>query len=130
LKADKQNNFLYNKSLTPFSRELKRAITKSEAVLWKYGLKNGNILGYKFRRQRPILNYIADFVCLELKLIIELDGGTHIGEEKTKKDFDRQRNLEEAGFRVIRFSDEDVLNNVFHVTERIKCIAVEILKQN
>ena len=92
-------------------------------------MKNGNIIGYKFRRQRPILNYITDFVCLELKLIIELDGITHTGKEKTEKDFKRQKELEDAGFKVIRFSDDDVLNNVFHVTERIKCIAEEILKQ-
>ncbi|MCI0472461.1 MAG: DUF559 domain-containing protein [Ignavibacteria bacterium] len=127
MKADKQNNFIYNKSLIPFSRKLKKNMTKSEAVLWKYGLKNSNILGYKFRRQRPILNYIADFVCLELKLIIELDGITHTGKEKTEKDFKRQKELEEAGFKVIRFSDEDVLNNVYLVTERIKFIAREII---
>lgn len=68
--------------------------------------------GFQFRRQRPVLKYIADFMCKELMLIIEVDGITHQWEEVIKKDEIRQKALEAAGFTVLRFTDEEVLNNI------------------
>ena len=86
-------------------------MTKAEACLWKYALK-AKQMGYTFNHQRPVLNYIADFMCKELKLIIEVDGYSHLLEEVIKNDSRRQKKLEEAGFKVIRFKDEEVLKGI------------------
>ena len=87
-------------------------MTKAEACLWKYVLKAKQLRGHQFRRQRPVLNYIADFLCMELMLIIEVDGITHHWEETMVKDKKKQQDLEVAGFTVIRFTDEEILNNL------------------
>jgi very-short-patch-repair endonuclease len=76
--------------------------------------------GYSFLRQRPVLNYIADFMCKELKLIIEVDGITHSFEETIKKDEIRQKVLENSGFRVLRFTDEEVLTAINRVRDNIE----------
>jgi very-short-patch-repair endonuclease len=68
--------------------------------------------GYGFRRQRPVLQYIADFMCKPLMLIIEVDGSIHELEEVRKNDEQRQKALEEAGFTVLRFTNEEVLTNI------------------
>lgn len=76
--------------------------------------------GYGFRRQRPVLNYIADFMCKELMLIIELDGLTHSWEEVAEKDSRKQAELEAAGFTVLRFTDEEVLTQIDRVLAKIE----------
>ncbi len=68
--------------------------------------------GFQFRRQRAVLNHIADFMCKELMLIIEVDGSIHQLEEVIRNDAERQKVLEEAGFTVLRFSNEEVLENI------------------
>ena len=87
-------------------------MTKAEACLWKYILRARQLKGYQFRRQRSVLKYIADFMCIELMLIIEVDGITHQWEETVVKDKKKQADLEAAGFTVLRFTDEEVLNNI------------------
>jgi len=87
-------------------------MTKAEACLWKYVLKAKQLRGFQFRRQRPILNYIADFVCMDIMLVIEIDGLTHHWEETMIKDKKKQTDLETAGFTVLRFTDDEVLNNI------------------
>ena len=87
-------------------------MTKAEACLWKYILKGKQLKDFQFRRQRPVLKYIADFMCIELMLIIEVDGITHHWEETIIKDKKRQVDLEAAGYTVLRFTDEEVLNNI------------------
>ena len=109
---NKEQNYFYNKSLQPYANRLRKQMTKAEACLWKYVLKAGQLKGFQFRRQRPVLNYIADFMCMELMLIIEVDGITHHSEEAIKKDEFRQKTLESAGFIILRFSDEEVLNRI------------------
>ena len=79
-----KNNLYYNKALQPQANELRKNMTKAEACLWKFVLKAKKLRGYQFRRQRPVLNYIADFMCKELMLIIEVDGYTHTLEETIK----------------------------------------------
>jgi very-short-patch-repair endonuclease len=116
----------YNKQLQPYASKNRKAMTKAEACLWKYVLK-AKLTGYTFNRQRPVLNYIADFMCKELKLIIEVDGSSHDSEEAQLKDAIRQQNLEDAGFKVIRFTNEDVLKNIDWVRKEI-LQALEILK--
>jgi len=110
--ANPANNFGYNKALRPLAHGLRYSMTKAEACLWKYVLRAGGTMGYTFRRQRPVLSYIADFLCKELMLIIEVDGITHHTAEAAKKDAERQARLEAAGFAVLRFTDADVLRNI------------------
>ena len=83
-KATKENNYLYNINLRERAKLLRRKGTKAEAYLWKFALKK-KIQGYKFLRQRPVMNYIADFMCPELMLIIETDGVSHLLEGAEKK---------------------------------------------
>ena len=103
-------------------------MTKSAACMWKYVLGQKQMLGYQFRRERPILNYIADFVCLELLLIIEVDGITHDSDEAQRRDEIRDKKLKEIGFTILRFSSWEVLNKITDVqiiiTEWIKVNAI------
>ena len=108
----KYSNHLYNKNLQPYANRLRKEMTKAEACLWKYVLRAGKMKGYPFRRQRPVLNYIADFMCKELMLIVEVDGSIHELEEVMNNDKVRQQALEEAGFTVLRFTNEEVLTNI------------------
>ena len=106
----KENN-KYNKRLKPVAYQLRSSMTKAEACLWKYGLKSKK-LGVIFRRQRPVGRYIVDFVCLELKIIIEVDGESHNHPEIYDNDIIRQKYLENLGFMVFRFTDEEVLKSI------------------
>ncbi len=119
MKATKENNYLYNPFLKNRTRNLRKNGTKSEAYLWKFVLSK-RLLGYKFLRQRPVLNFIADFMCPELSLIIEADGITHYNDEAKIKDANRQKILEEAGFRVLRFDDFVIIENIGFVNEIVK----------
>ena len=121
--AGPDNNWHYNHKLKPLSKALRRNMTKAEACLWKYALRARKTLGFSFTRQRPVLSYIADFMCKELCLVIEVDGVTHLDEEVIEKDKIKQRDLEEVGFHVLRFRDEEVLNRIDQVIIEIeKCI--------
>ncbi len=113
------SNNLYNKNLQPYANRLRKEMTKAEACLWKYVLRAGLMKGYTFRRQRPILNYIADFVCLDLKLIIEVDGLTHNFEDVIERDKQKELALQHAGFTVMRFTDKEVLNGIESVRNAI-----------
>ena len=75
--------------------------------------------GYTFNRQRSVLNFIVDFACKKLKLVIETDGYTHLLDETIKKDKTKQDALENAGFIVLRFTDEEVLKNINQVRQII-----------
>ena len=109
---NKQFDWNYNDKLKPLAQNLRRDMTKAEACLWKYVLRAGRMKGFTFNRQKTVLNYIADFMCKELKLIIEVDGLTHADPDVFAKDIERQRVLEDAGFTVVRFTDKDVLENI------------------
>ena len=91
MKAKPTNNYAYNKHLQPNANALRKNMTKAEACLWKYVLRARGMKGYQFRRQRPVLYYIADFMCKELMLVIEVDGITHQFEETQYKDFIKQK---------------------------------------
>lgn len=109
----------YNKDLKTLARNLRNDSTKSEIRLWTELLR-GKQTGYTFLRQRPVLNYIADFLCKDLKLIIELDGFSHEFEQQWKKDKKKQKELEDAGFKILRFSDDEVMNDLRNVESEIK----------
>ena len=119
IKADASNLWHYNTGLRRFANANRKEMTKAEACLWKYVLSKRQMKGYQFRRQRPVLNYIADFMCKELMLIIEVDGLTHQWEEVAIKDTQRERDLNKIGFTVLRFEDEDVLEQINNVIDHI-----------
>ena len=97
--ATKHNRYLYNKSLRPLAGALRKNMTKAEACLWKYVLRAGMMKGYTFNRQRPVLDYITDFLCKKLRLVIEVDGITHQYEETYLKDKIKRKNLKKPGLR-------------------------------
>ncbi len=96
------------RNLTKTARTLRHNSTDAERKLWSY-IRAKKLEGFKFRRQQPIGNYIVDFICLEKRLIIELDGGQHAIDRE--KDIERDRWLNNEGFHVIRFWNNDVLDN-------------------
>ena len=109
----------YNPKLKEKARRLRNNSTKAEIRLWLY-LKGRQMMGYDFHRQRPIDNYIVDFFCRELMLAIEIDGYTHTFEEVADRDEKKEKRLRELGVRVIRFRDEDVMNNLEGVIKEIE----------
>ena len=126
--ANSSDNYSYNKNLQPLANQLRKNLTKAEACLWKYALRAKQLKGYQFRRQRPVLQYIADFFCKELMLIIEIDGITHDHEISQNKDIQREEHLVQAGFKMVRFTDEEVLNNMAGVVSQLEKIISEIEK--
>ena len=93
-------------------------MTPAESALWE--LLKDTQLGYKFRRQHPIYGYIPDFVCLKKRLVVEVDGGYHYIGAQPINDEERTRYLNQYGFKVIRFTNEEVLNNIEEVIGKIK----------
>ena len=77
-------------------------------------------MGYDFHRQKPLNYYIADFYCCELKLVIELDGDSHLAEKIKKKDIKKQKKLESLGLTVMRFKDEEVFEDIGKVIKSIE----------
>ena len=126
----KYSNSDYNKSLQKNANDLRKNAVKSEACLWKYVLNKRRMRGYSFRRQRPVLGYIVDFVCLRLKLVIEVDGITHHDDGRARYDKIRDMALEKAGYSVMRFSATDVLNEIRSVTNAIEVWIEEWEKKN
>ena len=98
------------------ARALRKNPTETERVLW-VELRYWQVDGYKFRRQQPLGQYIVDFVCLEKKLIVELDGGQHA--EQLEYDSVRDAWLRAQGFRILRFWNNDVLQNINGVKDAI-----------
>jgi very-short-patch-repair endonuclease len=107
-------NSLIRKKLPPqmkeFARLLRKNQTTAESFLWE-NLRNKQMLGYKFRRQHIIANYIVDFYCHELKLVIELDGGQHAELEHKKADENRDKFLQQHGITVLRYWNNQVLDD-------------------
>ena len=108
----------YNPRLKEFSRSMRGFGEKSEALLWKH-LK-AKQTGFAFNRQKPILNYIADFYCKELDLVVEIDGASHFSSEAYKKDQERDRQMQAIGLTIVRVLDSDVRKDANSVAEYIK----------
>ena len=102
--------------------------TEAEALLWKY--LRGKQLGVRFRRQHPVYDYIPDFVCLSLNLIIEVDGDYHLAEEQKLSDEKRDAYLMTFGFHIIRFTNEEVLHNLNKVLNKIKTAMNKLSSEN
>jgi very-short-patch-repair endonuclease len=101
------------------ARSLRRNQTDAEAMLWSM-LRRRELNGFKFRRQHPISGFLVDFVCLESRLIVEVDGGQH--SIAASRDEKRSEILRAAGFRVIRFWNHEVLCHMDGVLEQILAV--------
>jgi leucyl-tRNA synthetase len=107
------------KALIDYAKANRKNPTAAEAALWAV-LRNRQLNGWKFRRQHPVAGYIPDFVCLDAKLIIEVDGGYHSEVEQHSFDALRTEWLNEHGFTMLRFSNEEVLEQIDTVKSRIE----------
>ena len=105
----------YNKKLTERARENRKNPTKAESKIWNEVLRMRQFADYKFLRQKPIDNYIVDFYCSELRLVIEIDGDSHA--ETIKYDAERTRVLQSSGLTVVRYTNDDVICNIQGVYE-------------
>ncbi|WP_321828305.1 endonuclease domain-containing protein [Maribacter dokdonensis] len=108
----------YHPYLVELAKKLRNNMTLGEIALWRE--IKGKKLGHKFSRQIPIDQYIVDFYCKDLQLVIEVDGSIHFKEGHEEKDRKRQARLASLGVNMIRFSDSDVKNNLSSVLEEIK----------
>mgnify|MGYP000350114428 FL=1 len=112
-------------TFTQLARNLRKNQTDAEQVLWLQ-FRNRRFLNYKFRRQFVIEPYIVDFVCLDLKLIIELDGSQH----NEEVDAERTLFLTQLGFKVVRFWNNDVFTNLEGVLEQIRLTVKELMEKS
>ena len=113
-----------SKKLRGNARELRKNSTDAERILWSE-LRDHKLNGIGFRRQVPIKNYIADFACHSAKLVVELDGGQHFSDNGEQVDAARSAVIEARGFKVLRFSNHDVMTNRAGVLETIAAAVAE-----
>jgi very-short-patch-repair endonuclease len=120
-----KNRFIpYNPRLKKYARKLRKAYVLSEVILWKEIKKKS--FGVEFHRQVPIDNYIVDFYCHELMLVIEIDGSIHELEDVRLNDMERQNKLESFGIKFIRFEGFDVKNNLEFVLRDLRAKVEEL----
>ncbi len=117
----------YNPYLKEKARELRNNSTLGEILLWKR-LRGKQLYGFDFHRQKPILNYIVDFYCYKLKLIIEVDGYSH--NIKTEEDKQRDIELTELGFTVLRFPEGEIRHNLDLVLNSLSIVIESKLEQH
>ena len=108
----------YNKNLKQPSRDLRNNMTDAEKLLWSR-LRNKQILGLQFYRQKPILNFIVDFYCPSANLVVECDGSQHFTDEGLETDRVRDEALAELGLVVLRFDNGQVMEEIDAVVEFI-----------
>ena len=108
----------YSKNLKQFARKLRNESTKAEIKLWGY-LNNKQMYDYRFTRQKPVGKYIVDFFCNKLKLAIELDGYSHQFDDVVEKDNTKEIFLNKIGITVLRFNDDEVMNDIDNVLRSI-----------
>ena len=108
------------------AERLRRDMTATEKIIWDRVCKNQ--LGVRIRRQHPVWKFIADFYCHEVKLVIEIDGGIHLHPETKEYDISRDIILKEFQIKILRFTNEEVNNELDLVIEKIKS-KIELLKQ-
>lgn len=121
----KNTRLPYNSDLKNLARKLRKESTLSEILLWQKLKKK--TLGVEFHRQVPVLDYIVDFYCHELKLVIEIDGSTHDNEIQLEKDEVRQRRIEQLGITFLRFQDITVKREMETV---LVCILNKVAELN
>lgn len=109
----------YNKHLKELAKKLRNDSTLGEVLLWNE-LKNKQMYGYDFHRQKPLLKYIADFYCHDLDLIIEIDGQYHNHEEVYELDLQREKELAAYDLTIIRFTEQEVRKDMVNVLRTIE----------
>jgi very-short-patch-repair endonuclease len=116
-----ESEIFYGASPEIFKRagELRKNMTEAERKLWSL-LRKKQVGGKKFRRQHPVKTFIVDFYCHECKLVVEVDGNIHQLEEQKEYDNERTYELEQLGLKVIRFTNDQVLQQPEMVIARIK----------
>lgn len=110
------------------AKELRKDETEAEKILWSKLNKN-QILGLQFRRQHPINIFIADFYCAKIKLVIELDGSIHEIPEYQAHDLGRSQLLNDFGITVIRFSNEQIIDDMDKTIDKIENIVIQLLSE-
>jgi cyclase len=118
-------HFGASKELILFARLLRQNMTLAEKELWKH--IHNKLLGHKFRNQHAIYKYVVDFYCHELKLFIEVDGSIHTLTEIALNDKDREYNLLSLGLHIIRFTNDEIFNDIEKVLLELKKKIDEIL---
>ena len=122
----------YRKYLRLKAKENRRSMNKIEARLWYDVLSNRKMLGFRFLRQKPLSNYIVDFYCHELKMVVEVDGRSH--DDQMEYDIKRTIDLEEVGLIVIRYTNLEVMQQLdgvyLDLKDRIEIRARELKKTN
>lgn len=121
LGKSKENSYFFNSSKASFkkAKALRENQTEAESLLWE-ALRNRQINGMKFRRQHTVSSFIVDFYCHESLLVIELDGSIHDDPEVAERDKIRTGVFLEMGLQVIRFKNEDVINDINAILLKIK----------
>ena len=109
----------YNKALVPRAKELRKSMTQAERKIWCEVFRNNQFEELRWLRQRPIASFIVDFYCAELKLVVEIDGGSHFTQAGKVYDKERTKILEGYGLTVIRFTNEEILKNLAGVHQRL-----------
>ncbi len=108
-----------NEHILDRAKELRQTETEAEKLLWEQ-LRAKKINGFKFRRQHAIERFIADFYCHKAKLVIEVDGGIHKKAEIKERDKNRSAEIEKYDVKIIRFTNEEIFNNMERVIEKIR----------
>ncbi len=109
---------------SPYAARLRRDRTEAEDRLWKI-VRNRQLGGYKFRFQASLYPYVVDFLCIEARVIVELDGGQH----SEAKDAPRTAFLESSGYRVLRFWNNDVVENIDGVADTLLAVLTAAAKK-
>lgn len=102
-----------------FARRLRRCMTDAETILWSR-LRRGGLKGHRFRRQHPVGPYIADFACVQARLVVEVDGATHATPEEVAYDRRRTQYLQKRGWFVYRAANPDIYENLDGVLDGIE----------
>ena len=114
------NYICFNKSSqTEKRRKLRQNQTNAEELVWRF-IRNRQLLGYKFKRQYSVDHFVIDFFCSDLKLAIEIDGGSHNSPEQRKKDIVRQKYLEAFNINFVRVKDEELFGNPNKAFDKIE----------
>src|SRR5258708_6618296 len=103
-------NYGASATIFQYAEKLRNNLTPEEKMIWERCCKNQ--LGVRIRRQHPISNYIADFYCHELRLVIEIDGGIHLKSGTREYDISREVALNDFGIDIIRFTNDEVVNDI------------------
>jgi very-short-patch-repair endonuclease len=120
-----RNIIPYNSNLKQLARKLRNDSTLGEVLLWNE-LKNKQMYGFDFHRQKPLLNYIADLYCYELNLVIEIDGMYHNDEQQFELDNIRDAELAKYDLVVLRFSEQEVRKDMENVLRAIEGYILEL----